>query len=184
MLSHISIRRYTMSGCFIFDPSSHWSWFKTAFEVEKLWFLLCHSVFILELEFISIKQKLSQVNHLVILRYFFKLEAWKLLSALPSFASFQDSFILQKDPKSMLLFYACIFTQLVCFNPLLSLFLLVLQMCHPWWGAWSSGWHKCLLLCFLWWDKMMQYLLVHTLPKSGISHVSKEVWLISVISVV
>ena len=84
MLSHISIRRYTMSGCFIFDPSSHWRWFKTAFEVEKLWFLLCHSVFILELEFISMKQKLSQVNHLAILRYFFKLEAWKLLNQFSS----------------------------------------------------------------------------------------------------
>ena len=87
MLSHISIRRYTMSGCFIFDPSSHWRWFKTAFEVEKLWFLLCHSVFILELEFISMKQKLSQVNHLAILRYFFKLEAWKLLSQFSSVQS-------------------------------------------------------------------------------------------------
>ena len=80
MFSRVSIRRCTMSGCFIFDHSSHWRWFKTAFEVETLWFILCRSVFILELEFISMKQKLSQVNHLVILRYFFKLEAWKLLS--------------------------------------------------------------------------------------------------------
>lgn len=97
---HIFLSRGTQClAVSFFDPSSHWRWLNDYIWGWKIVISLlpfCH------LSWAGIRQckeKPSQVNHLVTLRYGCKIMAGKVLSALLVLASFQNSCsILQKNP--------------------------------------------------------------------------------------